>query len=311
MQLIPDTINLRDYIKAPAFAPKIRKASDFKGEVMELLRPTLEGKKYPTLLSPKARGLLEFRPGEVTAYAGYNGHRKSMFTSQVALDLAVQSQKVLIVSLEMEPQATMARMTRQAAGTCTPHAGSIDNFHRWTDERIWLFDHVGRLDVQTMLALSRYFAQELGGQHIFIDSMMMICATEERLDEQKQFVTDLCRLAPETGLHVHLITHCRKPPSGDETRPPSKYDIKGSGAISDQAQNVLMVWSNKDKKDKLEVNPHDLSVINDPDALISCEKQRNGAWEGRLKYWFDDASLRFLESSHAEVAPYHFLSQQR
>ena len=66
--------------------------------------------------------------------------------------------------------------------------------------------------------MCRYFAEELGGSHVVIDSMMMVCASEEHLDEQKQFVTDLVRLSQETGLHVHLVTHCRKPQGGDESR---------------------------------------------------------------------------------------------
>jgi len=206
--------------------------------------------------------------------------------------------------LEMAPAATMARMVRQATGGAAPDITSIDAFHRWTDDRLWLFDHVGRLDVTTMLALCRYFAQEMRGQHVFIDSMLMICDSEERLDEQKQFVTNLCRLAQETDLHVHLITHCRKPQTGSEDKPPTKYDIRGAGAISDQAHNVMMCWANKAKKAKLDANPLDLLTRDEPDALISCEKQRNGAWEGRLRFWFDEASLRFCDDRISPVQPY-------
>ena len=67
-------------------------------------------------------------------------------------------------------------------------------------------------------------------QHIVVDSMMMVCPSEEHLDPQKQFVTDLVRMAQEHAVHVHLVTHCRKPSTGEE-HPPGKYDIRGAAAI--------------------------------------------------------------------------------
>lgn len=307
MQLIPDTINLSDYTKPPEFQAKVRSPMEFLADVKHDLMPARDdSQRHPTILSRKAHGLIEFRPGEVTCWSGYNGHRKSMYTSQIALDLAVQRQKVLIVSLEMHPFKTMSRMTRQALGTGMPSTYNIERFHHWTDGKIWLFDHVGAIDPTTMQGLCRYFSEEMGGHHLFIDSMMMVCDSEERLDEQKKFVTNICRLAQETNLHLHLITHCRKPNTGDESKPPSKYDIKGTGSISDQAHNVVMVWSNKAKKAALEANPYDMKAADEPDAVISVEKQRNGAWEGRLKFWFDESSMRFAEDRTQPIEEYVF-----
>lgn len=306
MRFITDSIDLSEYAKAPEFAPKVRRASDFVGEVMSALDPCAKSEdKDPSMLSKKARQL-RFRPKEITCWSGYNGHRKSMLTSQVALDLAAQRQKTLVVSLEMAPVVTLARMTRQALGTAFPGRQQIAEFHRWTDERLWLFDHVGRLDVPNAIALCRYFAHELGGQHVFLDSFMKICGSEEKLDEQKEFVTGLCEVADETGLHLHVITHCRKPNSGDEGKRPSKYDIKGSGSISDQAHNVVIVWSNKAKQEKLERNPHDFDALAEPDAVMACEKQRNGSWEGALKFWLHEGSLRFCDERTTAVSPYSF-----
>jgi twinkle protein len=134
--------------------------------------------------------------------------------------------------------------------------------------------------------------------------MMMVCASEESMDEQKQFMTDLVRLAQETGLHIHLIAHCRKPGSDGESKPPTKYDLRGSAAISDQAHNVITVWSNKPKKAKLDQNPQDIDALAEPDAAVTVEKQRNGRWEGRAKLWFHEPSMRFLDDRMSPVQPY-------
>ena len=301
--VIGDDVDFGAYLRDTECSAKVRRASDFADDLAAEFAPK-HGVRDPEMFSTKLRGLLGFRPGEVTAWAGYNGHRKSMFTGQVALDLCVQRQRVLVVSLEMSPARTLARMVRQAAAVSHPGSEFLREFTRWTDGRLWLFDHLGRITPDLCLALLRYFAQELQGQHVFIDSMMMVCKSEEHLDEQKQFTTDLVRVAQETGLHVHLVAHCRKPQTGED-KPPTKYDLRGSAAISDQCHNVVTIWANKLKAAKLQADPHDAAALADFDALVSVEKQRNGEFEGRAKLWFHRASMRFLDDRVSACEPYH------
>jgi twinkle protein len=302
--VIDKDIDFRAYERETDPKVKVRRASVFANDLKrELTHREYSPKTEPSMSSTKLRSLLHFRPGEVTAWAGFNGHRKSMFAGQVALDLVADGSRVLIASMEMSPERTLARMARQAAGSRYPDPRWIDAFSTWTDNRLWLFDHVGRITPSLCQAVCRYFADELQGRHVFIDSMMMVCASEESMDEQKQFVTDLCRLAQETELHVHLVTHCRKPQSGED-KPPSKYDIRGAAAISDQVSNVVTVWANKTKREKLEATPGDEEWLQKPDALVSVEKQRNGSWEGKVKLWFDETSLRFCDTRIDAVLPY-------
>jgi twinkle protein len=300
--LNPDTIDFSAYMRKTEASAKIHPASSFHDEMLAEFAVRTEGVRS-VMLSTKLRDVIEFRPGEVTAWTGYSGHRKSMFTSQVALDLCRQEERCLLVSLEMSPSKTLNRMARQAAGEARPAEAWLSRFSRWTDSRLWLFDHLGRISPDFCLAVATYFAAELGGRHVFIDSMMMVCASEESMDEQKQFVTDLCRLAQETRLHVHLVTHCRKPQSGDE-KPPTKYDVRGSAAITDQVANVITVWQNKPKRAALEKDPNNIASLKEPDALITIDKQRNGSYEGRNQLWFDDRALRFCDGRLTMCGPY-------
>lgn len=295
-QLLPDELDFSAYMRDTEPRVKVRKASDFVDALASKFLPREPGARQPEMFSTKLRGRLEFRPGEVTAWAGYNGHRKSMLTGQVALDLCVQRERVLMASFEMSPADTLARMCRQAFAVERPAMVSVEAFSQWTDGRLWLFDHMGRAKPDAMMAVLSYFAEELKGTQVFIDSLMMVCASEESMDEQKQFVTDLVRVAQETGLHIHLIAHCRKPATGDESKPPTKYDLRGSAAISDQCHNVVTVWANKAKQQARASG--DYSKNGEPDALVTVEKQRNGAWEGRVKLWFSDEALRFTDEAN-------------
>lgn len=303
MHVIADTLDFSAYLRDTDAKVKVKSASTYLDELLQRFEPEHERKRHAGMFSTKLRDRIEFRPGEVTAWAGYNGHRKSMFTGQVALDLCRQKERVLLASFEMAPADTLARMARQAYAVSRPAKASISHFSRWTDGRLWMFDHIGRIAPREVQAVIRYFAEECKGSHVFIDSMMMVCASEESLDEQKQFMTDCVRLAQECSLHIHLVAHCRKPQSGKE-EPPNKYDLRGSAAISDQAHNVITVWANKAKVAKLEKDPHDTAAAEEPDARVAIEKQRNGAFEGAFKLWFHQPSLRFCDDRHSPVQPY-------
>lgn len=174
-----DAIDWTAYIRQTDASVKVRPASVFSDDLMAEFQSEKSAGPQPQMFSTKLRNRLIFRPGEVTVWAGYNGHRKSMFTGQVALDLCVSKQRVLMASFEMTPPRTLARMARQAFATGRPSDAALQRFSQWTDGRLWLFDHMGRINPEQCLAVMRYFATELGGQQVFIDSMMMVCASEE------------------------------------------------------------------------------------------------------------------------------------
>ncbi len=301
--LLPPDFNFDRYMRDTECKAKVRRAGVFAEELVESFRQQT-GPRFARMESTKLRKLIEFRPGELTVWGGYNGHRKSMFLGQAVLDFLHHGDKVLIASMEMPPAATLHRMARQACGTGTPFRGDLDRFVRWTDQRLWIFDHAGRVTPDKMLAVLGYFGDDLGGQHVVIDSLMMVCGSEEHLDEQKQLVTDLVRSAQELAMHVHLVAHMRKPASaGGEEKPPGKYDLKGSSAISDQAANVIAVWANKEKEARVR-DGRAMPADPEPDALVSVLKQRNGEGEGAVKLWFDRPSMRFVDDPEMRPRPY-------
>lgn len=301
---LPDEIDFEQYLHDTECKVKVRAASAFTDDYEAEFGPKSKATRS-LMTSTKLRTAISFRPGEVTVWAGYNGHRKSMLTGQVMLDLCAQDERSLSVSLEMPPRRTLGRMARQAIATNEPSRARWEQFMRWSDNRLWLFDHVGRLTPKLCLAVCRYFATELQGRHVFIDSLMRVCQSEESLDEQKQLVGDLCDLAKETDLHIHLVAHCKKPGSQEgETKPPTKYDIRGSSSISDQAHNVVLVWANKAKQAESEKREPDAKVMGQPDAIVVIDKQRNGGTEGKFGLSFDARTLRFVDSAEETVEPY-------
>ena len=145
MQLIPDDINFAAYMEEPE-EHRIIPASSVLEQTIALIYPPADLPKFPTMLWNKAKDKVEFRPGEVSVWAGVNGHGKSMFLSQVGLDLCYQGERVMNASFEMSAARQMQRMSRQAYAGEFPNLQFLPEFHRWTDGRLWIYDHMGDIE---------------------------------------------------------------------------------------------------------------------------------------------------------------------
>ena len=150
-----------------------------------------------------------------------------------------------------------------------------------------------------------------GVTQFLVDSLAKCGIGEDSYNDQKAFVDKLSDFARERNIHIHLVCHSRK--GKEESEMPDKFDIKGSGSITDMADNVFIVWRNKEKERKVQEAKgdyeRDVARKSGPDAAVVCCKQRNGTgWEGRIKLWFDLASLQYLEASNGVPRQYYPLA---
>jgi twinkle protein len=303
-----DDIDFAAYERETDAQQKVKPAALWVAELIERIRSPIA---QPRALMPwrKTHQLVQFRPGEVTIWGGANGAGKSLVTGQIALSLCSQSQKVCIASFEMKPMKTLERMGRQWSGENPNHpafrghaeaTGRLidvyEQFRDWTTGKLWLYDQQGTVTVPQVCAVVRYCAKEKGITHFFVDSLMKCVSGEDDYNGQKAFVDQLTAIARDYGIHVHLIHHIKKP--ANEEHKPNKYDYKGSGAITDQVDNVISVWRNKTKERNREAG----KGVSDgePDALLICDKQRNGEWEGNIGLWFHKDSQQFLAGAGDE-----------
>jgi twinkle protein len=306
-EYIDDSIDFGFYMRETDAKAKVKPA----GAYNQALKDRLRGRKTQRLIYlpwPKTRDCFDFRPGEVTIWAGQNGHGKSQITAQVALSLMGQGEKVCIASFELKPVMTMQRLARMYCGT-NPFSPEYqadqgiqllenlyDEFTGWTDGLLWLYDHVGSIDGGKVIGMSRYCAKELGIKHIFVDNLAKCIKAEDDYNGQKAFVDEMMVIAQDYGVHIHIVHHLKKPPK--ETDRPDKGDVKGSGAIVDQPDNLFLVWRNKGKEDDRKEGKNQRQ--NEPDQILFCKKQRNaeGSGEGEptILLWFNRDAGQFLES---------------
>lgn len=293
MKLIEESVDLSAYLQEPEDAHKLRKASDWAEDVINDFWRPREAPKAG-LGFAKTRHDFEIRRGEVTLWAGINGHGKSQFVGQVMLNQLRDGQKVCMASLEMPPLRTMSRMSRQAFGNERPTPEFVRKFHRWTDGKLWLYDHVGACKPDTMIAIIRYAADTFGIDQVVVDNLTKVVDGEDNYNAQKDFVNRLCMVAHDTGVHIHLVAHVRKGKS--ENDQPGKFDVKGAGSITDLVDNVFIVWRNKAKEEAFRAGDSRYDS-NEPDTILQLEKQRNGETEGDYRFWFHLAALQYLETT--------------
>ena len=285
---------------------KVLPPSAFQGQ-FEAYRRDGGQSDSPCLPWSKTHENFQMRPGEVTLWAGTNGSGKSMVTSHVALSLMQQGHKVVTQSFEMKPIRQLERFIRQSAACKNFSDQAALRFFDWAEGRLWFYDQQGTVKPKMVMAVCRYAAQELGATNVVIDSLMKAVKGEDDYNGQKDFVDMLTSVARDYGIHIHLVHHTKK--MEDETKIPSKTDAKGSGAIADLVDNVMMVWRNKPKEAIADaynrgatIGQKEMEKLDAPDVILVCDKQRNHDWEGRIALWFDRGSWQYLGGpKHAAI----------
>lgn len=260
---------------------KVKLVSEYANEIQHLIDhgDEISGTQFPFA---KLHGLFGFRNSEVTLWTGYNGHKKSMMLGFVVLkSFLAKAEKTCIASFEMKPVKTIARMVRQFSQMSHPQENEYVDFIEFAGRNFYILDQMGGMTPQRLYGVITYCAKELGVKHFVIDSLMRIVAGEDDHNAQKDFIVKLCEISNATGIHIHIVHHTKK---GDENKPSGRYDAKGSGAISDNVHNSITIWSNKNKLTEM------------PDVILTCDKQREGSWEGRIALNFDATTLNFTES---------------
>ncbi|MBU2647515.1 bifunctional DNA primase/helicase, partial [bacterium] len=302
-------IDIFPYIeKAKTVDPdELKNSGDFRDEVYKEFYSTDEKSKGMRLPWASTWENLRFRSTEVTVWTGYNGHGKTQVLGHIAVGGIDQGERWCIASMEMKPSRLLKRMFRQIGGCKTPEVPHFEKINEWLGGGLWLFNVKGTTKTKRILEVFTYARQRYGVKHFLVDSLAKCGVDEDDYTTQKSFVEQLTDFAADSDCHVHLVVHSRK--QNNESGMPGKMDVKGTGAITDMVDNVVTIWRNKDKEEKvekarLESYTIDEQTKNEADAILHCSKQRHEDWEGKIRLFFDRPSFQFKESRDSKVRPY-------
>lgn len=302
---VPDSFDFGAYLKQQeSKAHTMRKPSEFIEETLQ----RMYGDNSATHAKlPWGNLNLQFKPGEVTLWAGANGHGKSLIVSQIELAFMQQGYRCGVASFEMLPEALNSRMILQAAGGIPSQQYAKDFIH-WASDKLWYADVRGSASMSDVQGIVKYAVLENKCQHFFIDNLMCCVSGEDDWNSQKDFVFKLCEVARMHEVHIHIVHHIRKLES--EEKIPGKYDIKGTGTLTDRVDNVMLVWRNKMKervvkeeiaKPEAERRMKDgkpllEDALNWSDAQIIVVKNRDGGEESTMRLWYWQEGNSFHET---------------
>lgn len=287
---------------------ELKRLVEFHSEIISELNGENDG-TTPGIFLPweKMRNDFKVRPGETTVWAGINGHGKSLALSNLIADGIAQGSKWCVASMEMPPRQFGDKFYRQAGWTkdCL-----IENEIKEFAHDLFIFNEYGVAKAAKILEVFEYARRRYGINQFVIDSLTKCGFAEDDYANQKAYVDEVVEFGMKHNVHMHLVVHVRK--GEDESRRPGKFDIKGSGGISDVVHNVLTVWRNK-KKEAVKSGEE---MIDDPierenilaksDMIISCVKQKKTGIEGGYGLWFHPESCQFVERPDTGPKQYVF-----
>ncbi len=296
---------------------EVKWAGHFEDKICKLLYPNENDFIGTDPGFIKTKGLVLFGKNELSVWTGYSGHGKSQFLGQILLSSIKQGQKVCIASLELKPERFLLRMLRQCIGK-KEFATDLEwqKYLHFLNDWVCTFNFVGTVSPNRLLEVFEYVFRRYGIKVFLIDSFMMVSIAEEDLAGQKLFMEKLCAFKNRYDCHIHLIAHPRKISNfknSSEKDAPTKHDIKGTGTITDLADNVYSIWRNKEKEEIMQkYNNNELFDANldinqirrSPDIIFSCLKQRNEEFEGKFSFWFCKQSYQYLENCEDNAKPF-------
>ena len=232
-----------------------------------------------------------FRYGEVTVWTGFNKHGKSEVLNHCMVDLCWQGDRALICSLEVQSPETyrkLIRMTQARRNVCSPEdkAQFRERCLKPLAQKIWVYDAVGNADIEDVLAVMLYAYQRFGCRQFVLDSLMRFSGLDgegqDIWNAQKAFMDRLVDFARTYNVHIHLVAHSKKPNDRrGEAIIPRRYDVMGSSYITNLAFNVIVVWRNRAKQDKLEEIFQAVRTCGSAISPASRCRRGNGCWAAR------------------------------
>lgn len=163
-------------------------------------------------------------------------------------------------------------------------AGKINNkmFHvpdaGWTDDelkagidslrdKVYLYNHFGQKDWQTIKSKIRYMVVSLGIKDIFLDHLTAIVADAVDVNKElERVMADMAALTQELDFTMYYISHLTRPhtgPSHEEGGRVTSAQFRGSGAIGFWTHYLFGFERNQQAESEIERNTVTFRVLKD------------------------------------------------
>lgn len=229
---------------------------------------------------------LEISKGALTTFVSGSGMGKSTIVREIGYDLLV-NKELTVGHVALEENNSVSKraylglhMNESIVGKKKWHEFKEDgkNVEKIKTayktvigtDRLYLYNHFGSLDSDSLLSKLRYLAVGAGCDIIILDHISIVVSGLEDMGDNERRVIDvlmtkLRSLVEETGVGMILVSHLKRP-SGDKGHEDgvqvSLSHLRGSGSIAQLSDKVIGLEGNQQDKE------------NSNKRLIRCLKDR-------------------------------------
>jgi replicative DNA helicase len=234
------------------------------------------------------------RPGELWVYGGRTSDGKSSLALQAAAANVIRNVPVGIFSYELTRREILHRLWVAESGL--PYL-SVRNPRMLGEERRKEFVRAAcesgswplyvvedsSLNISQLVARARLLIRQHGIRLVIVDFVQNVSAPGANERERLSRVSNSLRiLAKDTQVPVIAVSQLARPDRKNENERPTKYHLKESGSLENDAHVVLLIY-----------RPYEGKERSHEDELIIA-KQRNGM-TGSEDVYFDARTLTFRE----------------
>jgi twinkle protein len=235
---------------------------------------------------------LDVSKGSITTIVSGSGMGKSTITREIGYDLLMRH-KLTIGHVALEENNNVSK--RAYIGIhLNEQLVKKKNWHEFKEgegndkklrlaydevigtDRLYLYNHFGSLDSDSLLSKLRYLAVGAGCDFIILDHISIVVSGLEDMGDNERRVIDvlmtkLRSLVEETGIGMILVSHLKRPPGekghedGIQTR---LAHLRGSGSIAQLSDSVIGIEGNQQ------------DMTNSNKRIIRCLKDREGGETG-------------------------------
>ena len=232
--------------------------------------------------------LVSLERGDITVIGARPAVGKSALSAQLGLNLSAQGLNVGFFVLEMNSKQIYERYAAMKSGIQMQRIRRATTFHNDEEEKFTKAnEELEKCELKIITKCHsveqiRKTVKAFKFDVIIVDYMQLVKAKTtyggNRVNEVSEISADFKRLAMEMGCHVILLSQLNR--NSEMKKRPSMADLRETGAIEQDASNVLLIWNLKTKGEK----------------GLSIEKCRQGNLGGFVLQ-FDGDHMTFTETN--------------
>ncbi len=247
---------------------------------------------------------LGFRKHEITLWTGFSFHGKSQGVQNQVANLIARKQKSLIASFEQPPDVTLGQIINAlAANPKLAFSDEYDAAFAYVKKYVFMYKGQRKASPKQLVGIFRQAYLNDGVDNFVLDNVMTMDIDRGDNTQQAAAADEMRMFANDYPVHLHLVAHPRKVMGSEKTdTPPMQNDIRGAAEWGDVPNNVLVVWRDTAKGDRMaEMKDGNFTEEaihkfweSTPCGKFVTRKQRATGLTPMCSFWFDRETNRFM-----------------